>query len=168
MICLCAVQVVHGDSVGSGTVHEHCSKKGPLTVVCCDSGGYSFDRGGRRMFETSYDGYKRGTFNLRRGHLWKDRCCQHNRRRLSCRKNFADAKAMTCCNSSSCPENQSHEHYSGQAGLVGWPSAQGPDNIQQARTKAFPYVATPIWLRDTSDASASGGYATPTSWQGFQ
>ncbi len=61
-------------------------------------------------------------------------------------------------------ESPKHEHYSAQEGLTRWPSAPGPENGKSG-TSAFPYLATPIWLRDTTGAS---GYATPTSWQGFQ
>ena len=134
------------------------SSKEPLADQRCDSHGYYFDRGGRRMFETSYDSYKRGSFNLRRGHLWQDQSCKKQRRTHKC-------KRLRCTEvNSDQEENIKHEHYAAQEGLTSWPSAPGPD--RQGGTSAFPYVATPVWLRDTP--GPSNGYATPTSWQGFQ
>ena len=111
---------------------------------------------------TSYDSYKRGTFNLRRGHLWKDRSCEKHRCKRV-RKTRCSQCSVTERVSSRYSESPRHEHYSAQNGLTRWPSAPGPDNWQ-AGTSGFPYVETPIWLRDTTD----GAYATPTSWQGFQ
>ena len=137
-----------------------------LEQLRCDSEGYYFDRGGRRMFETSYDSYKRGTFNLRRGHLWKDRASVAKRckcpRKTRCSRTIVTQR---CSSRYTEKENIRHEHYSAQEGLTRWPSSPGPDNWQ-AGTSAYPYIATPIWLRDTS--GGANGYATPTSWQGFQ
>ena len=145
----------------SDTQKKDQSSRGSLSDLRCDSEGYYFDRGGRRMFETSYDSYEKGTFNLRRGHLWSDQSCKKHRchragtsKRSQCSVTQPDSEQ----------KNVRHEHYSAEKGITRWPSAPGPDGGKTG-TSAFPYVATPIWFRDTSGAS---GYATPTSWQGFQ
>lgn len=159
IVCICACYCVcfYGGNASSRSAKE------PLVDLRCDSGGYYFDRGGRRMFETSYDSYQKGTFNLRRGHLWKDQSCRNERCRHVHR---ARQCQCTVTEPSACTQesNMQHKHYSAQEGLTRWPSSTGPDNWQ-AGTKGYPYVETPIWMRDTSGAS---GYATPTSWQGFQ
>lgn len=167
ILCIFAVQFAYGhcrccNSTNNKSCNDIQSSKESLSDVRCDSGGYYFDRGGRRMFETSYDSYKRGTFNLRRGHLWKDRSCEKERCRRGRKTRYSQC-SVTEQVSSRYSESPRHEHYSAQNGLTRWPSAPGPDNWQ-AGTSGFPYVETPIWLRDTTD----GAYATPTSWQGFQ
>jgi hypothetical protein len=168
ILCLFAVQFVYGQGPCSKSTNNKQAtgiEKESLSDLRCDSGGYYFDRGGRRMFETSYSSYKKGTFNLRRGHLWKDRSCTTDRckrvRKVKSLGYHATKQDVSCYTEK---EPIQHEHYSAQTGLTRWPSAPGPDNWQ-AGTSAFPYIATPIWLRDTTGAS---GYATPTSWQGFQ
>lgn len=151
-------------SYGRGcAVNKDCDRE-PLVDQWCDSCGYYFDRGGRRMFETSYDTYQRGTFNLRRGHLWKDRT---HRSRLCKRVHKSRCSGCTVTERAGTrytEKNLAHEHYAAREGLTRWPTTPGPQDWQRG-TKGFPYVETPIWLRDTTDAS---GYATPTSWQGFQ
>jgi hypothetical protein len=125
------------------------------TQASCDSGGYYFDRGGRRVFETSYDTYERGTFNLRRGHIWKERLASTHD------KHFHRMRSRKCCERCERSDMQ-HEHFTGQEGSTRWPTAKGPKD-GYAGTKGYPIPQSPIWLRDLYD-----GYATPTSWQGFQ
>jgi hypothetical protein len=150
--------LTHGTFIyANKAVQNECKPdKERLADYRCDSQGYYFDRGGRRMFETSYDSYKKGTFNLRRGHLWSCHSCCKERRLHKSR----------CCQAAETGAGDKvvHAHYSGQSGLAHWPTSTGPDN-GRAGTKGYPYVETPVWLRDTTDA---GGYSTPTSWQGFQ
>jgi hypothetical protein len=124
----------------------------------CDSEGgyYYFDRGGRRVFETSNDTYVRGTFNLRRGHVWRERFASSHDKR------FHKMRSRKCCERCERKEAMLHEHFTGQEGLTRWPVAKGPKD-GYARTKGYPIPQAPIWLRDSND-----GYATPTSWQGFQ
>ena len=164
ILCIIAAQPAYCDS-----------PKEAMDDVRCDSGGYYFDRGGRRMFETTYDSYKKSSFNMRRGHLWKDRSCPKRRCHSACRAlrcRCAESKrAAHCYNNAENTENLQHEHYSAQDGLTRWPSANGPTDGHNGwftGTSAFPNIATPIWLRDTGGLSGEGGYATPTSWQGFQ
>lgn len=122
----------------------------------CDSGGYYFDRGGRRVFETSYGTYERGTFNLRRGHAWRERSASKHE------KLFHRMRSSKCCERCDRSADMLHEHYTGQDGLTRWPSSKGPKD-GYAGTKGYPIPQSPIWLRDLYN-----GYATPTSWQGFQ
>jgi hypothetical protein len=131
--------------------------KEPLVQTRCDGVGYYFDRGGRRMFETSYNSYKRGTFNLRRGHVWREQPGSQQR------THFHRMRSKRCCQvCQTKTEQMLHEHYTGNSGMTQWPTATGPKS-GYARTKGYPNPQAPIWLRDPSD-----GYATPTSWQGFQ
>lgn len=133
-----------------------CVAQESVAQSCCDEGGYYFDRGGRRVFETSYKTYERGTFNLRRGRVWREKPgCQ------PCR-HYHKMRSRKCNEMPECPQGAHHEHYMGTEGMTRWPSAPGPKN-GYARTKGYPNPTTPIWLRDPND-----GYATPTSWQGFQ
>jgi len=138
-----------------------CNDPGDLDELRCDAQGYYFDRGGKRMFETSYSTYERGAFNLRRGHLWQGKVCK----RHSCRKAAKQQQCAVTQTAAGRPADTVwHQHYTAQQGSTQWPSAPGPRNAR-AGTSSFPYVATPIWLRDTVGAS---GYSTPTSWQGFK
>lgn len=139
-----------------GQVFEE--KEDSLIQTRCDSGGYYFDRGGRRIFETKYDSYQRGTFNLRRGRMWRERKCDHKK----CGHMRRNCKRCQKCVQSN--DDVAHEHYFAQAGLVSWPSVKDPNN-GLTRTKGYSGTERPIWIRDIIDAS---GYTSPTSWQGFQ
>jgi hypothetical protein len=147
---------------GMHTTGQRCNERdsGGLEEFRCDAHGYYFDRGGKRMFETSYNKYERGAFNLRRGRLWQGKVCK----RHSCKKAVKQQCTTTQAAASRPSDTVWHQHYTAQQGGTQWPSASGPHNARSG-TSSFPYVATPIWLRDTVDAS---GYSTPTSWQGFQ
>jgi hypothetical protein len=132
-----------------------------LDRLRCDSHGYYFDRGGKRIFETSYGRYERGTFNARRASVWRG-CV---RRSNSCIKRSQKEQGNVAHRTvRGGADVVLHEHYTGQQGGTRWPKATDQRSVRTG-TRSFPYVATPIWLRDTVGA---GGYSTPTSWQGFQ
>lgn len=164
VLILAVVAYVSTCSYGSDDCNTVCEKtKEPIVQERCDAHGYYFDRGGRRMFETSYDSYSRGSFNLRRGHLWQDKSCKKERRR-HCSKSRRCQCTVTDYDNECNESRVEHTHYAALSGLTRWPTAQGPESWERG-TKGYPYVETPIYLRDTVEAS---GYSTPTSWQGFQ